>query len=146
MLGVTCNDRRFDIEGGNLDVTSKVSAVCDFYGPTNFLKMDEAGSDLDHSAAKSPESRLVGGPIEMHRSECMAANPIIYVTGDEPPFLIMHGDDDRLVPWDQSRLLHEALRNAGADSTFEKIEGGAHGLRNSPVEETVKAFFDRHLM
>ncbi len=55
------------------------------------------------------------------------ANPITYVTKDDPPFLIIHGDADLLVPHHQSVLLDAALRKAGVSVRFVTIPGGPHG-------------------
>ena len=45
-----------------------------------------------HDALDSPESKLVGGPIQEHRDRVAKANPITYVSKDDPPFLIIHRD------------------------------------------------------
>ena len=55
------------------------------------------------------------------------ANPITYVTKDDPPFLIIHGDADLLVPHHQSVLLEAALAKAGVPVRFVTIPGGLHG-------------------
>ena len=55
------------------------------------------------------------------------ANPITYVKKDSPPFLIMHGDKDPMVPFGQSELFVAALKKAGADVTFRPVKGAGHG-------------------
>ena len=64
-----------------------------------------------------------------------------------PPFLLMHGDKDNLVPLQQSELMHEALKKAGADSTLHIVKGGGHGIGfNTPeVAKTCAEFFARTL-
>ena len=62
-----------------------------------------------HNPPNSPESQLVGGAIQDHKERVVQANPITYVTNDAPPFLIVHGDRDPLVPYQQSVLLDAAL-------------------------------------
>ena len=75
---------------------------------------------------------------------------------DAPPFLIMHGDKDKLVKIRQSELLHEALKKAQVDVTFHVVKGGGHGFNGAypgiqwPAEppelaRMVDEFFDRHL-
>ena len=107
---------------------------------------------MDHDAADSPESRLVGGPIqkEPFRSIAVKADPITYVSADDPPFLIHHGKADLLVSFRQSEILHAALKKAGVDSTLRVIKGAGHGLRNGEVSrdklaEEAFAFFEKHL-
>jgi dipeptidyl aminopeptidase/acylaminoacyl peptidase len=80
-----------------------------------------------HDTPDSPESQLVGGPIRDNPDKVARANPITYVTQDDPPFLIVHGDADLLVPHHQSVLLEEALRKAGVSVRFVTIPGGLHG-------------------
>jgi acetyl esterase/lipase len=65
-----------------------------------------------HDAPDSPESRLVGGPIQENPDKVRRANPITYVDKDAVPFLIVHGTLDRLVPFNQSQLLAAALEAA----------------------------------
>ena len=105
MLGTAGRVRAFDV-GDNLQVTSQVKAVIDYYGPTDFLQMDahRLADGMVHDDADSPESELVGGPIQQNREAVQRANPVSYVTTDAPPFLIVHGDHDPLVPYHQSTL------------------------------------------
>ncbi|UCG47885.1 MAG: alpha/beta hydrolase [Phycisphaerales bacterium] len=154
LLGTAGDVKEFDTDA-NPEYSSAVQAVCDWFGPTDFLKMDEhslEGARLIHNAPGSPESLLVGGPIqkEPYRTMAVKANPITYVTKNDPPFLIMHGDKDMLVPLHQSRLLYDALKKAGVDATLHVVEGAGHGLRNGrqsthELVEIVADFFESNL-
>jgi len=53
-------------------------------------------------------------------------SPITYVNANYPPTLIVHGDDDRLVPLQQSQVMDQALAKAGAEHKLEVIPGGGH--------------------
>jgi len=115
-----------------------VQAVVDFYGPTDFLQMDAhmpaegaefkafLGIERCHDDPASPESRLVGGPIEDRREECARANPIAYVRRGAPPVLILHGQADPFVPHHQSELLFAALKEHGSEATFYSLPGVGH--------------------
>jgi len=71
---------------------------------------------------------------------------IAYVTRDDPPFLIVHGDKDPLVPHNQSEMLSEALQKAGVDTTFYTVQGVGHGgFRDPQVDVLVTEFFNKHL-
>jgi acetyl esterase/lipase len=139
----------------NSQYSSRVQAVCDWFGPTDFLQMDRHSpeySRLMHNAPTSPESLLVGGPIqdEPYKSLAKKANPITYVTKDDPPFLIMQGDRDTSVPIHQSDLLLLALKKAGVHASLYVVKGAGHGLRGgkeSPEElfKMVADFFDKQL-
>ena len=102
-----------------------------------------------HDDPGSPESRLVGAPIQENPDLAARANPITYVSVDDPPFLIVHGDSDPLVPMHQSELLHRALLEVGISSELVRVEGGGHGMGGTfgtpGLFERVARFFDRHL-
>lgn len=109
------------------DQSSSVDAVVDWFGPTNFLVMDSCGSTMTHDAPDSPESVLIGGPIQENHTKVALANPITYVDGDDPPFLIFHGDKDPLVPHCQSEMLYESLQKNGVQSKLVIIPDAGHG-------------------
>lgn len=133
-LGVTAGLPQFAV-GDHLEVSDRVQAVVDYYGPTDFLQMDEHRPlpyGMIHNLPDSPESELVGGLITEHPDWVAAANPVTYVTPSASPFLIVHGEDDPLVPHHQSELLATALRDAGVPTTFYTVKGGGHGGFTDP--------------
>lgn len=147
MLGTAGDVTEFEV-GENLEVSSQVQAVVNYFGPTDFLQMDthRLPGGLVHDAPDSPESKLVGGPIQTHEDRVARANPITYVSKDDPPILIIHGDQDKLVPYHQSVLLKDALEAIGACVAFYRVEGGGHGWFKDPkVPELTKAFLEKHL-
>ena len=136
LLGTAGDVKTFDA-GENLAHSSAVQGVVDHYGPTDFLQMDAhrvPGGDT-HDPADSPESRLVGGPIQKNKEKVAWANPITYVTRDDPPFFIAHGDKDRAVPFHQSELLYAALKKAGVRATFLPVPGADHGFKDATPEQ-----------
>jgi acetyl esterase/lipase len=147
LLGTAGNVKSWDV-GEYLEYSSRVQAVCDWYGPTDFLRMDDVPGTMNHSAPDSPESQLIGGPIQENPEKVMRANPITYVTPDDPPFLIMHGQEDRTVIPLQSDLLHAALVAASVDSTLLLIPGTGHGFRGKRQEllQQPRDFFRKHLI
>ncbi|WP_346854840.1 alpha/beta hydrolase [uncultured Draconibacterium sp.] len=103
-----------DFAQGNENVSSSIQAVVDWYGPTDFLKMDsmtiaQGCATANHSLANSGESELIGFPIESRSDLVALANPITYITEVCPPFLIEHGLNDCTVPFGQGQLLYESL-------------------------------------
>ena len=148
LLGTSGDVKELEGTEGNLDQSSRAQAVCDWFGPTDFLQMAAHSlpdSKIEHDAANSPESRLVGGALQENKEKVARANPITYVSKDDPPFLIMHGDKDNLVPHHQSELLRDALKKAGVDVTFKTVEGAGHGFGGPQVMKMVEEFFDKHL-
>ena len=146
----TVGDVTMNIEGSlgaHTDVSSSVRAVCDWFGPTDFLVMDSCGSKMNHDAHDSPESVLIGGPIQEHRDECELANPATYIDSDDPPFMIIHGDKDPLVPHCNSESLDAALDKAGVSSDYILVEGAGHGegLIEPLYLGKMVQFFKKHL-
>ncbi|GAB3545172.1 prolyl oligopeptidase family serine peptidase [Spirosoma fluminis] len=120
----------FDLEGhlGHFaPVSSQVNAVVDWFGPTNFLLMDTCDPRMHHNDPRSPESLLIGGAITQHTSKVELANPITYVSKASPPFLVIHGENDQLVPLCQSEQLASKLKQEGVKSDLIKVSGGGHG-------------------
>jgi acetyl esterase/lipase len=147
MLGTTGDVKEFEV-GENLSVSSRVQAVVDYFGPTDFLQMDahRPPNGMVHDPADSPESQLIGGAIQENKEKTARANPITYVTKDDPPFLIVHGDSDPLVPHHQSELLAAALEKAGVPVTFYTVKGAGHGGFGDPkVAELTSEFLAKHL-
>lgn len=144
LLGTAGDVQEFEV-GGHTDVSSRVQAVCDWFGPTDMTQMSKFKSTMDHDAANSPESKLLGGPVQERRQQAARANPITFVTKDDPPFLIMHGDQDPLVPMNQSELLAAALKQAGVEHTFHVVKGAGHGFGGPEIQKMVRDFFARHL-
>lgn len=158
MIGVSANVSELeDLSLGNAEQTSNVQAVVDWFGPTDFLKMDEHLAELnlgpqDHNDEDSPESRYIGAKITDVPELVKRANPITYVTSDVPPFLIQHGDRDHLVPVQQSILLVEKLKEVlGYDSekiNFDILNGADHddpAFKTESNLNRVYAFLDKYL-
>ena len=146
LLGVTGHTSEFD-KGANLDQSSRVSCVLDWFGPTDFLKWGNV-SLLNVSDAKSPIVKLFGGPLREHEALGRSASPVNFVQKDAAPFLIMHGDKDALVPLQQSEELHASLKTAGVESTLDVLPGANHGGGQFFAPEKIKLmtdFLDRHL-
>jgi len=132
--------------GKHTDRCSRVSCVVDYFGPSDMLSMGKYPSTMKHDAPDSPESKLVGGPLQETAENAHSASPTTYVSKDDPPFLIVHGDKDPLVPHNQSVRLNELLEKAGTDVTFITVTGGGHGgFRSEELTGRVHRFFDRHL-
>jgi len=132
MLGVTGHIRDFDV-GANLDQSSAVQCVVDYFGPADFLHYWPPGKgDID--GPNSAVDQLLGGTVAAHPARARRASPVYYVTGHEPPFLIFQGDRDPLVPFQQSEELEAVLLKAGDQADLKLIPGAGHGgpAFNSP--------------
>jgi len=133
---------------GGDDPGTRVAAVCDYFGPTDFEVFVTTPGYERHAGEKSAETALFGGPVAEQRKLAREANPIRYIDKDDPPFLIVHGDEDKVVPLNQSELLAKALEEKGVPVTLKVIDGGAHGgpgFQKADIREQVEAFFAQHL-
>jgi acetyl esterase/lipase len=136
---------------GNAQFSSRVKAVVDFYGPTDLLKLEEQKLPcfpLNGNLPFLPPSLLMGCPIQDCREKTATANPMTYITPDDPPFLIVQGLLDCLVPFRQSVMLHDALQAKGVDSTLILIPAGEHGgneFDEQKYKQAVSDFLDEHL-
>jgi acetyl esterase/lipase len=160
MLGVSAGIAELeDLSLGNPEQRSDIQAVVDWFGPTNFLKMDEQltanglppSCGMEHSGANSPESWLLGGQITEIPQKVKQANPESYVNEKMPPFLIQHGVVDATVPVQQSIELAQKIRQVCGEERviLETFEGFEHGDRRfeSPVNVLrVLNFLNQQLM
>ena len=131
--------------GDCLGIASRLPAVCDFFGPTDLLTLADPTGEVDLDAAYSPVGRLLGGPRAERPLLAQWASPITHVDPSDPPFLIVHGDADLVVPYGQSVALHHALLNAGVDASLHLVSQGGHGGFPTFVDDLVRAFFERTL-
>lgn len=145
MLGTTGGIAALeDLTMGNPKESSRIQGVVDFFGPSDFLQMDagvprSCEKPMVHNAPQSPESRLLGCNIQDCPEKVKAADPITYVTRDDPPFLIFHGTGDCLVAPNQSQLLSNALKAAGVRSDLYLLPELAHADKRfiSPENEKI---------
>ncbi|HEY9074897.1 MAG TPA: alpha/beta hydrolase fold domain-containing protein [Anaerolineaceae bacterium] len=126
LAGVSYGEKRFE-EGENLEQSTRVNVVIDYYGPTDLIaKVTTPGFEA-RQKPDSPESKLMGGPILERRELAALANPLAYATSDDPPHMILHGDKDNVVPLSQSQMLDKALKKAHVHSQLIIIPGAGHG-------------------
>ena len=144
-----------DPEMGNADQSSAVMAVVDYYGPINFLSIDdeyvESGIEtFKHNLATSSESRLFGAPIQEIPDIVNAASPATYISEDDPPFYIVHGRMDRTIPVQQSINFAAALEKVLGEENVELtiIDGADHGedvFKTDEILDPIFSFLDKHL-
>ncbi len=146
LLGTTGHTKQFD-KGENLDQSSRVQCVINWFGPTDFFRWGNT-SIFTVTDPKSPIYKLLGGPLPENDALARTASPVNFVQKDAAPFLIMHGDKDTLVPVQQSVELQEALQQAGVDSTLDILPGSNHGGGEFFAEPKLKLmvdFVEKHL-
>ena len=99
---------------------------------------------------------MFGAPFKDKPELWKNGSPVLYAAGGDPPFLIVHGDADKTVPFAQSEHLEAALKKAGVPVVFIRVMGGGHGMRapkdappaepdQQAIRDAVIAFFDKQL-
>jgi acetyl esterase/lipase len=147
-----------DMSLGNPEQPSHVQAVVAWFGPTDFLKMDDQLAErglppepgMEHNGPHSPESLLLGEQITKIPERVKAANPETYITSSAPPFFLQHGTMDDTVPVQMSINFAAKLEQAlGNDLVqLELLEGAEHGDPQFEAPDNVRKildFLDRHL-
>jgi acetyl esterase/lipase len=131
--------------GKHLDKSSRVSAVVNYYGPSALLQMDDFPSKIVHNAPNSPESQLIGSPIQKAKKKTIQASPLHQVSPDDAPHIHFHGTNDPLVPFNQSEIYHKALKKAGVQSVMITSKDGGHNMPRAFTLRFILPFLDHAL-
>jgi len=150
LLGTTCGDPAFG-GGAPETVSSCIQAVCDMSGPTDLTKYPS--SELLSLTSAYPTvviaavTKLLGGPVESNLETAKRASPLFYAERKTPPFLIIHGDQDHLVPLSDSERFYDALKKNGNDATLLVIHAthGGREFMQPDLLAKIISFFDKHL-
>jgi acetyl esterase/lipase len=138
LLGLTIGDVTLEGEVGITGPSSAVSAVVAWYAPSDIAAVaTDLGADPDDATTR--EALLLGAPAARVPELAAQASPISHVTSGAPPFLLLHGEADRFIPFVQSVRLHTALIEAGAETEIVLYEDADHMWMGSP-EAAGKAF------
>jgi acetyl esterase/lipase len=145
MAGIT-DDEQFSSEKDS-KTAAHVKCIIDFYGPSDFMLMDQWPDDfpsiMGSWGEKEPLHMLFGGKKEESLALMKKASPLEYITKGKaiPPVLIMHGDKDAMVLLHQSVLLYRKLRETGHEVEFYVVRNAAHGF-NFWTQRTVSVVTD----
>ena len=148
LTGIT-GDRELLPTGGL--VLPDIRCIVDWYGPTEIAEMNYYPSNIDHTAADSPEGMLIGGKNVLENRDLAEKTVVMnYLRADipTPPVLIMHGGSDMLVPFNQSARLYRRMKELGKAVEMIKLVGSNHGFMGFQCEEAlemVHAFLAEHL-
>ena len=86
--------------------------------------------------------------VEFDPALAESVSPWLHVTRDDPPTLLVHGDEDTLVKLKQSEQMHEAFQKAGVTSELILLAGAGHGFKGDDKARATKAlvaWFDKYL-
>ena len=145
MLG-TAGDKGMPEDGAEDDVPATPDGVVALYPPTDFLRAEPVGPRFMRAQSRrSPQSQLIGAPITEAIEKTASANPVHWIDGREPPFLLVHGDADCIVDSGQSVLLESALKAKGAPVALHRAAELWHAdarFNAPPWSAVVERFLD----
>ncbi|MDD5033384.1 MAG: alpha/beta hydrolase [Methylococcaceae bacterium] len=122
----------------------RLRAVVDLFGPSDLIALrGRTDEGVDHDAPDALENRLIGAEVLDRPDLARAASPTTFVDSDDPPFLILHGDGDLLVPFTQSRLLTSYLKLSGVRADLVQVPGAGHGgkpFQSPELKRTILGF------
>jgi dipeptidyl aminopeptidase/acylaminoacyl peptidase len=141
-------------------VSSRVQAVCAFFPPTDFLNYGRPGNELIDRDLQPPFTAAVDYQ-EFDRSKARffpvtdkdklreitkKISPLYHVTKDSAPTLLIHGDEDKLVPLQQSEVMLAKLKEAGVEANLVVKKGAGHGWATLLLDfDACADWFDKHL-
>jgi CubicO group peptidase (beta-lactamase class C family)/dienelactone hydrolase len=133
--------------GGNLEYSSRVDAVVDFYGATDFILRSKTQPHRANDEG-SVVYLLLGGGADQKTDLARSASAVYHVTSDDPPFLVLHGDKDNTVLLDQSQRIAQVYAEAKLPLSLHVLEGAGHGgddFFTGKSRDHVVEFLDQHL-
>jgi acetyl esterase/lipase len=138
LVGTADEKAGLEGSGGWQMVSSRVKAVVSYYGPSDFRSMT-----VDFGArAQAAITKLLGLPFQQNGNAYLLASPITYISLDDPPLLMFHGDGDTLVPFAQSERMRDAYAQAGLSVRLVKVGNANHDfepvIANKPLSISIE--------
>lgn len=133
--------------GGNLDQSSRVQAVVDYYGPTDFLLRSRT-QPAKTEKSDGPVYLLLGGPASEKQDLARLASPATHVSKDDAPLYIFHGTADNKVLLNQADRIYDLYSEQGLEVHKCYVEGAGHGGKDifaGDKLQLAKEFLDKHL-
>ena len=138
LIGTSGNDGALEGELEPSGVSSTVQCVVDISGPIDFTRFDDG-------VRREYLNLWLGDDVQEYERRAKEASPLTYIDDADPPFLLIHGTADEIVPLEQAQLFNAALIAAGIETEYLAVEGAGHALRKPELLVRMGAFFDSHL-
>lgn len=141
MLGTASDKGKTESKDPVETVSDRVSAVVAFVAPTDLTIMVTDAPGRLPAYANFPA-------LELDQKDAVSNSPLVHVTSDDPPTLLIAGDKDDLVPIEHSRKIHKAFEDAGVESKLMEIAGAGHGFQGDDMRKSTEAmveWFESHL-
>lgn len=146
LVGLTQGDPAFLTEE-HAGFSDGVRCVVDCFGPTDMPVLYGLAQEAQEAGLLDIFRHLMGGREDLDVLKAMSPLHRIPRGGNLPPFLLLHGDADALVPYDQSLRMYEALSRAGCRADMICVANGPHegSFWSDDVHRHIMAFFNKHL-
>jgi len=134
--------------GNHLGESSDVQAIISYFGASNLTTILKQSTPFGLNIREPGLDFLLGGQPEDQPELARLASPVFHVDANDPPLLLLHGDQDPQMPINQSHELHGAYQSAGLEVHFEVVHGAAHGgaaFFDAERNALALAFLDKHL-
>lgn len=151
LLGTTAQEKQWEGQGGHGEQSSAVCAVIGLAGPYDLLTGYQNSvhqNPKEGAAVRSLLEEFLGGTLQQVLAQYHAASPVNHVQKGQPPFMLVHGTNDTLVPIEQSEIFARKLKASGVDVELIRAEGGTHGsFGKNPAQvlARINAFIRKHL-
>ena len=148
LLGTADASAGFDSSGGWTSESSRIQAAVDMFGPSDLVY------GAQHGEGSLWLAKRVFGAKSADDDVLRRASPVTYVSPDDPPFLLVHGERDGIVPVSQSERMKAALERAGVPVELIIVKNAGHdffpawGLPNPSRKEIGRLaadFLDRKM-
>lgn len=128
LVGVTNGQKELEGTGGNyMNQPSDVQAIVSYYGASNLTTILAQSTPYGLGVRRPALESLLGALPENTKELAQLASPVFHVDGNDPPLLLLHGDQDPQMPINQSHELEGVYKKAGLDVYFDVVHGAAHG-------------------
>lgn len=146
LVGTTNGHKGLEGKGGDhADQSSDVQAIVSYYGASNFMTILDQSTPHGLNVRVPALGLFIGGRPEEVPELAKLASPVFHVDANDPPLLLIHGDQDPQMPINQSHELHGQYKELGLKVEFEVVHGAAHGGKafyDARRTELVKRFLD----
>lgn len=140
LIGVTNGNKELEgTVGGNLEQPSDVQAILSYYGASDFMTILKQSTPFGLGVRVPALQLLLGGQPEEQEALAKLASPVYHLDANDPPLLLLHGDQDPQMPINQSLQMYGAYREKGLDAEFLPVYQAAHGGRKFHEGEQLKA-------
>jgi acetyl esterase/lipase len=127
IVGVTNGNKELEGNVGEyLNESSKVQAIVDYFGASNLTTILAQSTPFGLGVRQPALDKLLGGQPDAVPELARMASPVFYVDRDDPPLLLLHGDQDPQMPINQSHELQGAYEKLGLDAQLMVVHGAAH--------------------